>query len=522
MQRDYRKLLQERILTRQKARDDQEYRREVLYKCRDDTLYWFDNFAWTFDPRRTPSELPFIPYDGRQIEFIKFLEDILVHPRDVFVDKPRDVGATAILCNFLLKHWLFDQYFNTRIGSRKEDYVDHAGDPDTLFYKIDYTFNRLPKWMRPENWNVNTNRAYMRFTRPDMSNTIMGESANPNFARGGRQKIVLFDEIGFWPFAKSAWESAGDVTDIRIAMTTPPDTGKSSFAYKLFAGQSGTVDKFQFQYTDIPSKDAHWLMAQKERRSTEEFEREILKSYSGTTEGKVYAADWKLYVKESDVEYDPNLPLYVSWDFGRDMTALVWYQKNLKMNKVYIIDAYQKAKEQPDYFVPFITGLVKSGLGGYDDYALEKIKLHRDWRKDILHFGDPDVVKVAYTDKQSALSILRAEGIIINFKPWNGRKSKDLVDKAKLLLRRVEVNSERCDDFIEAILSSRWPQKNEGSQSTTEVEKPVHDENSHFRTSLEYFADNEPFRREFENEKIDRDMDKKIRAAIYRPNGGYR
>ncbi len=194
--RDIKKIIEERIETVTRAETDLVFRYEVLNRCYEDTIYWFDMFAWTLDPRREPSELPFVLYDGRQIEYIKWLEDLLIDPRDVFVDKPRDVGATAMTINFMLKHWIFDDYFNARIGSRKEDYVDKTGDPDTLFYKLDYTLARLPKWMLPPGWKEHVHRSHMRLMRPDNSNTIVGESANSSFARGGRQTIVFFDEIG--------------------------------------------------------------------------------------------------------------------------------------------------------------------------------------------------------------------------------------------------------------------------------------------------------------------------------------
>lgn len=495
------------------------YRREVLMRCKEDTLFWFENFAWTFDPRKQPSEIPFIPYDGKQVDFIDFLEDLLEHPRDAFVDKPRDVGATTLIMNFLLKHYLFDKNFNARIGSRKEDYVDRTGDPDTLFFKSDYTFNRLPDWMKPDGWNENFHRGSMRMTRPDNTNTLVGESANPNFARGGRQTVVFFDEIGFWPYARSAWESAGDVTNIRIAMTTPPETGKSSHAYKLFSQQAGKVDVFEFDYTDIPWKTKEWVAEQRERRSDEEFEREILKSYSGTTEGKVYAADWKLHVKEANVvEYDPLLPLFIAWDFGLDTTAMIWFQKDWNTNKVRIIDTYSNVNKSPDYYIPFVTGTVISGIGDYTQEELDKIALHATWKKEITHFGDPDVKKRSYVDKRSAFSVLKDHKIYINSKDWAGRSHRDLREKAKLLMRRLEVNDKRCDFFIDCMLSARYPQQAETSQATGEKDKPIHDWTSHFRSAFEYFADNEPFKRQFE----DTGSDDKKRVQSYKPMGGYR
>ena len=41
-------------------------------------------------------------------------------------------------------------------------------------------------------------RASMIIKHPNGVNAISGESANPNFGRGGRNSCILFDEIGFW------------------------------------------------------------------------------------------------------------------------------------------------------------------------------------------------------------------------------------------------------------------------------------------------------------------------------------
>jgi len=58
-------------------------------------------------------------------------------------------------------------------------------------------------------------------------------------------------------------------------------------------------------------------------------------------------------------------------------------------------------------------------------------------------------------------------------------------------MRRMRVN-EQCTDFIQSIVQSRYPKIRENSQQTSEKTKPIHDINSHYRTALEYFVDNEP------------------------------
>lgn len=499
--------LRDRYEIRELAKNDLGFRREVLLRCAEDTLYWFDNFAWTFDPRTQPSEVPFIPYDGKQRDFILFLEDVLKHPKDIFIDKPRDVGATALIMNFLLKHYLFDDSFNARAGSRKEDYVDRAGDPDTLFYKIDYTFDRLPLWMQPKQ-----NRSYLKLTRDDNSNAIVGESANPSFARGGRQTMVLFDEFGFWPWAQAAWESAGDVTNIRIAMTTPPDTGKSSHAYKLLSGQAGNITVFGFDFRDIPHKNDAWLVEQRARRSTEEFEREVLKSYSGTAKSKVYMQDFNAQVKLGTYEYNPSLPLYISWDFGmNDPTSMIWFQKDMKTNNVYVIDSFEKSGNMIDFFVPFVTGEVASGIYEYTDQELEMIARHKEWRKDITHYGDPSGKNRNQVSKDSIISELKKHGIYVQTKP--PVEHRIYREKTIMLFRRLHVDEKRNQYFIECIISARYPERSEGSQATTPIDKPIHDHTSHYRTALEFFAYNEP-----DVERLQRKY--KVVKYGYKPNGG--
>ncbi len=514
MSRDYDKILAERYEVRERCKTDITFRMKTFQRCYDDTLYWMDMFAWTLDPRRTPAELPFILYEGKQIEYLNFLEELLIRPRDVFLDKPRDVGATAIAMNFFLKHWLFDDYFNVRVGSRKEDYVDKKGDPDTLYYKIDYTMSRLPQWMLPAGWNKNVHRTHLKLERPDNSNTVTGESANDSFARGGRQKMVFFDEIGFWNWARAAWQSAGDVTDARIAVTTPPDAGQSSFAYRLLTGQAGDVEVMSIEYSDIPHKDEKWYKDQKKRRSPEEFEREVLKSYTGTLEGKVYAGDWQAHVNAEIVEYNSGLPLFVSWDFGLDSVAMIWWQKDWKTEKLNIIDCYSNTNKTIDFYIPFITGDIISGVHRYNTADVVKVNAHKGWRKDVSHYGDPDVHKRSVVTKTSAHNVLQEAGIYVQTKPWKGRSHRTMREQARLIMRRLSVDSVRCQDLIDAMISAQYPRVTEGSQRTTASDKPIHDWTSHYRTAFEYFADNEPVR-----EKLK--VPEKPVQYRYKPQGGY-
>ena len=488
-------------------------RATALEQCKKDKVFWFDNFTWTYDPRVVPSNVPFILHE-KQIEYLNWLDGLLERSRqgekiNAIGDKPRDVGVTYATMGWCLWYYLFDD-FVARVGSRKEDYVDKKGETDTLFYKLDYIMTGLPDWMVPKDWK--NHRNYMMFGHPTLENAISGESANPNFGRGGRKSVTIFDEFAFWQWARSSWESSGESTNFRLGFSTPPETGKDSHFYKLLTGTKGKIEKFEFDWTDVPYRDDKWLARQKATKSEDEFAREVLKSFQGTVEGKVYAADFRL-AKLTKADYNPKLPLFVSWDFGLDETPMLWLQKDFETDKVFIIDSYHNSDKAIDFFVPFVTGVIKSGEHKYTERELEIIERHKDW-KGATHYGDPDVKKRTLIDKSSVKDILQEDGIYVQ---THGRTATDhltIREKTKMLFRRLEVNEDRCEYFIDSIRNCRYPERVEGSQSTQPLRLPIHDWTSHYRTALEYFVDNEPSRESYgavlTDEKIDTSAKKSI------------
>lgn len=489
-----------RALLLQRAENDIELQAVIREKCRQSDEFFFNVFAWTFDPRLAEPIVPFILYP-KQLKLVNWLNSLLERSKtgekvNGLIDKPRDVGATFTVMTWVLKKFLFEE-FSARVGSRKEDYVDKRGEQDTLFFKFDFTLERLPEWLVPQG----IDRASMLLTRE--SNNISGESANPNFGRGGRKTITVFDEHAFWEWARSSWESAGESTNFRLSMSTPPESGRDSHFYKLLTNQHGRVEKFEFDWTDVPSRDQKWLQTQRETKSEEELAREVMKSYEGTTEGKVYAIDFR-FAKLSTVPFCSGIPLFIAWDFGLDTVAMIWLQKNIETGKLFAVDCYSNSNKSIDFYVPFVTGVVKSGIHEYTPEELKLIDKHATWTREITHFGDPDVNKRAVKDGESTKDVLEKFGIYIQSKSWAGRKWQDIKERTKLSFRRLEVNEVTCEVFVSAMRNARYPKKTENSQSTNEPVKPVHDWTSHFRSAYEYFIDNEPEDEDFvpKNQKI--------------------
>lgn len=492
---DYEQTLRERILINQRAEEDQGYRRDILFQCAENPTFWCNNFAWTYDPRKqfySQDHLPFIMFP-KQIEYLQWLNWLLLTNKDGAIEKSRDMGVSYVtLIPFVLHHWLFDPAFKAKLGSRKEEYVDKPGDMDALFEKIVYNLKRLPSWMLPEGFSLPAHKTYMKLVRPDNTNTVTGESANESFGRGGRLNVSIFDEHAFWPFAQASWEAAGESTPTRVSISTPPPSGRSSFFYKNIV--SGRVQTFSFHYKDDTRKDMEWERSQRAKKTEEEFERELNISYEGSLEGTVYAANLAK-CELGTFEYDPNKPLYVSWDFGLDGTAMQWYQWDQKIDHWYLIDSFCKANEDITFFIPFVTGTILSGFE-YTDAEIEKIAQHKYWQP-ASHVGDPDVAKRSYTNKSlSAENILRKYGIYVQTKPWTQDNTKHYLRKQQTIsfLRKLSVDEKHNEYFMDCIRNARYPKRAENSQSTTEIREPIHDWTSHHRTSLEYMSDNAPTR----------------------------
>jgi len=142
-------------------------------------------------------------------------------------------------------YWLFVPDTPLLVASRKEQYVDQRGSPDTLFWKFRYLLGRLPRWMRPEHRDTN-----MELLSLDNGSIINGESTNADLARGGRRKAILLDEFAAVDNGREILASSGDATPCRIFNSTPQGRG-SAFADVRF---SGKVKVVTLHWSDHPVK----------------------------------------------------------------------------------------------------------------------------------------------------------------------------------------------------------------------------------------------------------------------------
>jgi len=53
----------------------------------------------------------------------------------------------------------------------------------------------------------------------------MNSTSNADFARGGRPKAILYDELQSWEMASEAWKSGSDASQCKMALGTPKGMG---------------------------------------------------------------------------------------------------------------------------------------------------------------------------------------------------------------------------------------------------------------------------------------------------------
>jgi hypothetical protein len=250
---------------------------------------FIDDWGTTHDPRNPerglPATIPFRLFP-RQYELIEWFLERWRGQQNGIVEKSRDVGASWLAMTFCATMCLFHRGLTFGIGSRKEELVDHSGDPKCLFYKARMFLQGLPVEFLGS-WTLAKNSADKRITFPDTGSAIVGE-AGDGIGRGSRTSMFFVDEAAFLERPALVDGSLSATTNCRIDLSTPNGRG-NSFAERRF---SGKVPVFTFSYRDDPRKGAAWLQKQRDTLDEVTLAREILLDYSGSVAYQLIPPAW--------------------------------------------------------------------------------------------------------------------------------------------------------------------------------------------------------------------------------------
>jgi phage terminase large subunit len=276
--------------------------------CKDDPVRFVNDWVWTYDPRNAgvglPPNIPFV-LRPKQAEFIRWLQEREREQESGLVEKSRDEGMTFVMCAYMLHHWLFIPGFAGAIGSRKEDLVDKSGDPKSIFWKIRFQLERLPKWFYPEGFNRNEHDNYMRLVNPAIGSSITGE-AGDNMGRGGRATLYFIDEWAFIDRAESVNAAVSQNSNVRIKGSTPNGVGNVFYEERF----SGKLPIFTFHWRDNPAKNYFdeergvypWYERQKKNLDPVTVAQEIDIDYTASVQGIVIPAKYVQAALDFEIE----------------------------------------------------------------------------------------------------------------------------------------------------------------------------------------------------------------------------
>jgi hypothetical protein len=472
--------------------EKQSYALELCARGADGCIFFIENFCWTFDPRKNPSDLPFILYDYQK-DYIRWVIEKIDAGEDALTDKSRDMGATYLVLCVFLWYWLFKSNSRFLVGSRKEDLVDgkaESQDDAPLFKKIEYNIDRLPLWLMPRGFRKDVHRTFLNLTNPENGSQISGESANPDFGRGGRYKAILLDEFSFWDYDTEAWRACSQSTPCRLPVSTAAPFGKFK---RLRFGMDGEVIAHRTLLWSLhPEKTAEWYEREKKRSDPDTFAQEVDVSYETSAKGSVYGTEMKL-VTWGHFSYEPGWPLYISHDPGLDDShALGFWQIDPRTWNDRLLVSFERSGKIARWFLPFFGKPIDSQFV-YTDEDLELIDYVKKW-KAAAHVGDPAGKNRNQVTGTSVYDDFKEAGIYVQTNSKDGANEfiHRRAETKKLLMSGPEVDIEHNKLWKMALEQAHYPQRQETSQATSPIIKPVHDWTSHLRTMTEFYAVNRP------------------------------
>jgi len=328
-----------------------EYRR-----CAEDIIYWFNNYAWTMDTRKTPSIIPFVLFP-KQIELVKQLDKY----EDLFVDKPHDLGISWTTMGWELHQVLYTKGFTALNISRKESEVQDSGNTfHALHGRLLFMYQRLPPFLKPAIHNP-----FLIFSVPSMNSVIKGESANPRAGRDTQYKFIFVDEAAFIECLDEMWKGIRNATNTVFINSTPPtESFNNKFAEIKDLPNSG-FKKMHFTWTDNPQHDKAWFDKKTAAMTESEIAQEVLVGYDKAKTNRSYPEyDDGIHLLGHKVYLNPKSKLYAFMDFGLEGEGWIFAQKDFEERLFCIYYKLFFNMLTPELYREFIKSLDAVGYTG--------------------------------------------------------------------------------------------------------------------------------------------------------------
>jgi hypothetical protein len=483
----YDNLLTARLLVMQESQDNFFKRQEILAKCADDPIFFIENFCWVFEPRyslQPDLEFFLFPFQKDAIEDFRKAE---VLGEDRLYEKSRDMGFSWMVAAYFVWRWKFTRGWIGLYGSRKQEETDNK-TINSFFGKVRYIVYRLPAYMMPEGFKKKQHDNENKMMNPEMNSMIQGESSNPNFSRDRRCSVCVIDELFLQDYAQDMWRNAAETAKCRIGVSTPKPTVFAQ-TLKEAMGINGWLRSFHWSLH--PFKDAEWYEQTKKRYEGDEvgLRTELELEYRLDPSILVYPQAEAVKLMPG-FEYDKNLPLYVSMDWGNAPSQTVFCWSQLQEGKWVVLESLKAMDKALDWYVPFLCPeLDVNPEYLYRDREKDVLTKVRGWRKANYHFGEAAHYMKASTSNTSIAQELGKEPrkVYLRYNALGIAHDKRQAAVKQMMVKGLLFNDTFYNrSVLDDLRMSRFP----ATKGTNEKVSPVHDNASDARSAIENLAVN--------------------------------
>lgn len=309
-----------------------------LQRCARSIYYWATHYVYTVNERleeQTDTGAPTLALIPAWPHIEAFFA-AMSPPRDVLIEKSRDMMASWMSMATVLHDLLFRAKWPVMTLSRLEALVDDGGEGstrDTLHGKIRFMFNELPPFMRVAPLSFR----YLSVRNGWTQSHVTGFSATVGAGRGPKYKRAICDEFAWFPKSAEVLFSISPACPKgKYLISTPHGKGNAFYTIReesrciwpIPETKDAHWERVTIHWTQHPWRDKAWYDAQCRMMSPEAIAQELDLNYVKALGGRVYSA----FVAEKHVagstlcaahaQYDPNRALLVTCDWNYD--PLVW------------------------------------------------------------------------------------------------------------------------------------------------------------------------------------------------------
>lgn len=219
--------------------------RALRRRCERDVLFYFDLFAWTYNPLVEPHVFPFVLWENQRAAVLETAEVLFGENRSMIWEKTRYEGGTW--CAVALFDWLclFRRHKSVILISHNEKAVENGpADPSSLFWKLRFMHRHLPAWLAGE-----VKESRLKFQYPTGSAAV-GWSTSKRSGVGGRG-YVLLDEFGRM---EQDYEIFGQTADTGPRLVVSTHYGVGTAFYTYTRPDSG-IRKVVWHWSENPTKN---------------------------------------------------------------------------------------------------------------------------------------------------------------------------------------------------------------------------------------------------------------------------